>query len=128
MAMKKIVVVDDDETIRKTFFLLLHKKFKIYLAKDAREALQRFRRSAIDLIITDVKLPDMTGLEMVAEFRKVGNNVPVVLISAYPDLIKLEELEKLKIGYFFVKPLDLEAITRSINYILIPPEARALSF
>jgi|Deesub1362A_J573_1020465.scaffolds.fasta_scaffold00203_28 DNA-binding NtrC family response regulator len=127
MATKKIIVVDDDETIRKTFFLLLHKNFKVYLAKNAREALQRFRRSAIDLIITDVKLPDMTGLEMVAEFRKVGNEAPVVLISAYPDLIKLEELEKLKIGYFFVKPLDLEALTRSINYILIPPETRAMS-
>ncbi|MCD6193106.1 MAG: hypothetical protein DRJ11_05875 [Candidatus Aminicenantes bacterium] len=127
MATKKIIVVDDDETIRKTFFLLLHKNFKVYLAKNAREALQRFRRSAIDLIITDVKLPDMTGLEMVAEFRKAHNEAPVVLISAYPDLIKLEELEKLKIGYFFVKPLDLEALTRSINYILIPPETRALS-
>lgn len=127
MATKKIIVVDDDETIRKTFFLLLHKNFKVYLAKNAREALQRFRRSAIDLIITDVKLPDMTGLEMVAEFRKAHNEAPVVLISAYPDLIKLEELEKLKIGYFFVKPLDLEALTRSINYILIPPETRAMS-
>lgn len=126
--MKKIIVVDDDETIRKTFFLLLHKKFKVYLAKDAREALQRIRRSAIDLIITDVKLPDMTGLEMVAEARKAGNEAPVVLISAYPDLIRLEELDKLKIGYFFVKPLDLEALTRSINYILVPPEMRELSF
>jgi len=51
MSDKKIIVVDDDESIRKTFFLILQKDYRVYLAKDSKEALQRFKRAKIDLII-----------------------------------------------------------------------------
>ena len=120
MSDKKIIVVDDDESIRKTFFLILHENYRVYLAKDSREALQRFKKAKIHLIIADLKLPGLNGLEMVHEFRESGYRGDVILISAYPDLIKLDELSRLSISHFFVKPLDLEALNRSINHLLSP--------
>lgn len=118
MSEKKIVVVDDDESIRKTFFLILHENYRVYLAKDSREALQRFKKAKIDLIIADLKLPYLNGLEMIARFRKFGYKGEVILISAYPDLINVDKLSHLSISHFFVKPLDLEALNRSIDYLL----------
>lgn len=118
MTEKKIVVVDDDESIRKTFFLILHRNYQVYLAKDSKEALQRFKNAKVDLIIADLKLPYMNGLEMISKFRESGYGGEVILISAFPDLMKVDELANLSISQFFVKPLDLEALTRSIDDLL----------
>lgn len=115
---KKIVVVDDEESIRKTFFLILNKKYRVYLAKDSQEALDRFKNAKIDLVIADLKLPDMSGIELVAQLRKFGYRGEVILISAHPDQINPEELSRLSISHFFVKPLDLNALSRSIDYLI----------
>ena len=118
MSEKKIVVVDDDESIRKTFFLILHENYRVYLAKDAKEALQRFKKAKIDLIIADLKLPYTNGLEMINKFRESGYKGDAILISAFPDLINVDELSRLSVSHFFVKPLDLDALNRSIEHIL----------
>lgn len=119
---KRIMVVDDDESIRKTFYLILNKNYQIFLAKNTREAFHHFRKAKIDLIIADLKLPDGSGVEMTAKFRDAGYTGEVILISAYPDLIDLEELTRLSIGHFFVKPLDLKALNHSIDVLLCPQE------
>lgn len=118
MSDKKIIIVDDDESIRKTFFLILNKNYRVYLAKDSKEALQRFKRAKIDLIIADLKLPYLDGVEMVAKFRELGYRGNVILISAYPDLVNVDELSRLSISHFFVKPLDLDSLNRSIDHLL----------
>ena len=118
MSEKKIIVVDDDESIRKTFFLILHENYRVYLAKDAKEALQRFKKAKIDLIIADLKLPYTNGLEMINKFRESGYQGDAILISAFPDLINVDELSRLSVSHFFVKPLDLDALNRSIEHIL----------
>jgi len=120
MQEKKIVIVDDDESIRKTFFLILNKNYRVYMAKDSKEALKRFKKANVNLIIADLKLPDDTGLEMITKFRESGYRGEAILISAYPDLVNMDELKRLSIGHFFVKPLDLNALNQSIDYLLYP--------
>ncbi len=115
---KKVVIVDDDESIRKTFFLILNPEYLVYLAKNAEEALQRFADTDIDLIIADLKLPHLNGLEMISEFRKKGYKGEAILISAFPDLLNPETLSGLDIRKTFVKPLDLDALNRSIEILL----------
>jgi DNA-binding NtrC family response regulator len=118
MSTKKIIVVDDEETIRKTFSLILDKQYRVYLAKDAAEALARHKASTVDLVIADYRLPDMNGVELVAELRKSGYRGDVILISAHPDMIEPNLLSRLSISHFFAKPLDLNALSRSIDYLL----------
>jgi two-component system nitrogen regulation response regulator NtrX len=115
---KKIVVVDDDETIRKTFFLILNQAYRVYLAKDGREVLERFKKSDVDLIIADYRLPAMDGIELVSALRKAGYRGEVILISAHADMIEPDVLSRLAISHFFAKPLDLTALSRSIDYLL----------
>jgi DNA-binding NtrC family response regulator len=118
MIKKKVVVVDDDESIRKTFFLILNKDYLVYLAKNAEEALRRFEGTDVDLIIADLKLPRLSGLDMIARFRKAGYAGEVILISAFPDLLDTESLSDLRISQSFVKPLDLNALNQSIERLL----------
>lgn len=118
MTEKKIVIVDDDDCIRKTFFMILHENYRVYLAKDPKEALSKFKKADIDLIIADLKLPYINGLEMISQFRESGYKGEAMLISAYPDLVTADELNRLSIGHFFVKPLDLTALNQSIDHLL----------
>lgn len=124
MNAKRIVVIDDDESIRKTFFLILSRKYLVYLARDAQEALSRFTKTEVDLIIADYKLPRTAGVEngldMIAAFRRAGYRGKIILISAFPDLVQREEVHSLAISDFFVKPLDLQAFNRSIDGLLGP--------
>ena len=125
MAEKRIVVVDDDEFIRKTFSLLLKKQYRVFLARDSEEALRAFKDLKFDLIIADLRLPRLSGLELVARFRALGYRGEAILISAYPDCISIDELSRHSIGHFFAKPLDLNVLSRSIDYLLQPKEATA---
>lgn len=125
MAEKKILVVDDDESIRKTFFLMLKKQYRVFLGKDSEEALRDYKNGKFDLIIADLKLPGSSGLEMIARFRELGFRGEAILISAHPDCVSVEELSRFGIGYFFAKPLDFQALTRSIEYLLQSEEATA---
>jgi DNA-binding NtrC family response regulator len=120
MTGKKIVIVDDDETIRKTFFLLLSKKYRVYPVKDSEEALARFGHAKVDLVIADYKLPCLNGLELIKRLRASGFEGEAMLISAHPDLVKVEDLNRFSISHFFVKPLDLEILNASIDRVLQP--------
>ncbi len=122
MSEKKIVFVDDDESIRKTFFLMFKKNYRVYLAKDSDQALREFKNLRFDLIVADYRLPHLNGLEMIGRFRDLGYKGDAILISAYADLIKIEDLERYAVGHFFVKPLDFHVLTRSIEYLLQPRE------
>lgn len=122
MAAKKIVVVDDDKNIRKTFDLLLGKKYKVYSAKDSKEALTRLRNSPADLIIADYKLPDCNGLDLIKKLRSTGFEGGAMLISAHPDLVPVEDMSRFAISHFFVKPLDLALLNVSIDRVLQPKD------
>ncbi|MGB9892931.1 MAG: response regulator [Candidatus Saccharicenans sp.] len=118
MNSKRIVIVDDDESIRKTFFLLLAERYNVYLARDAKEALARFEKSPVDLIIADFRLPRKNGLQMLQDFRRAGYQGRIILISAFPEQIKSEELASLGVDRMFIKPLDLKSLTEAIDLLL----------
>jgi len=120
MTGKKIVIVDDDETIRKTFFLLLNKRYRVYPVKNSEEALARFGHAKVDLVIADYKLPSLNGLELIKRLRASGFEGEAMLISAHPDLVKIEDLSRFSISHFFVKPLDLDILNASIDRVLQP--------
>ncbi len=120
MLAKKIVIVDDDEMIRKTFVLLLGKKYRVSSLKDSEEALAKLRNARPDLVIADYKLPHLNGLELIKRLREAGFEGEAMLISAHPDMVKIEDLSRFSISHFFVKPLDLNALNVSIDRVLQP--------
>jgi two-component system nitrogen regulation response regulator NtrX len=125
MIEKKILIVDDDESIRKTFHLLLKKQYRVFLAKDSEEALRDHKSVNFDLIIADLRLPRLNGFELIDRFRDLGYRGEAIMISAHPDCISIDELGRHSIGHFFAKPLDLTILSRSIDYLLQPKEAVA---
>jgi len=118
MATKKIAIIDDDQNIRKTFSLLLGKKYKVSSMRDSREALSKLKNSRVDLVIADYKLPFLNGMELIKKLREQGFEGEAMLITAHPDDVKIEDMSRLAISHFFVKPLDLSVLDLSIDRVL----------
>ncbi len=123
--MKKILIVEDDENIRKTFALLLGKKYRVSAEKDPADALQKHASSRFELVIADMKMPHMTGVEFIRKLRQTGYRGDAMLITAHPDLVDTNDLSRLGISHFFVKPLDLNVLDVSIERIFQAAEAPA---
>ncbi len=117
---KKIVLVDDDETVRKTFTLLLGKKYRVLPLKDPRQALAQLKNGRADLIIADYKLPFFNGMELIKRLRENGFEGEAMLITAHPDEVRIEDMGRFAISHFFVKPLDLNDLNLSIDRVLQP--------
>lgn len=120
MAAKKIVLVDDDENIRKTFVLLLGKKYRVSCLKDPRVALAKLKNSRVDLVIADYRLPHLNGMELIKKLREAGFAGEAMLITGHPDQVRIEDMSRFSISHFFVKPLDLNALNLSIDRVLQP--------
>jgi DNA-binding NtrC family response regulator len=118
MSNKMILIVDDDATLRKTFTLLLKGKYRILAVGDAEEALTKLHRAKADLVIADYRLPALNGLDLIRKLRASGFEGEAMLISAHPDEVKVEEMSRLGISHFFVKPLDLSLLNVSIDRLL----------
>jgi DNA-binding NtrC family response regulator len=119
-AIKKIVLVDDDETVRKTFTLLLGKKYKVLPLKDPRQALSQLKSGRADLVIADYRLPFINGMELIRRLRENGFEGEAMLITAHPDEVRIEDMSRFAISHFFVKPLDLNDLNLSIDRVLNP--------
>ena len=106
-----LLVVDDQMGVRRLISeALLDAGYLVDQAVDGREALDLLKEKKYQLIILDVKMPGMSGLETLREIRKIDRDVPVVLMTAYEELDLLEEADKLGVAHFLCKPFDLNEL------------------
>ena len=83
--MKKILLVDDEESIHLLYRQVLEEEgYKVYSALTGKDALQTVRLVTPDLVVLDIYMPEMNGIEVLREIKAIKPNMPVVLFSAYP--------------------------------------------
>lgn len=116
-AMKKILVVDDEEDIRwslKEFLVNKELQAQVVTAGSGEEALEKLAKERIDLVITDIKMPGMSGLDLLVEIKNRFPYISVIIMTAFPSSeFKREAL--LKGGIYFVeKPFDIKALREKV--------------
>lgn len=110
---KKILLIDDEELITKSIGKLLRKRgYDVLTAKSGEEALDLVQKEFLDLIVSDVRMPTMNGIETIKTIRqfqkKVGRKaVPEILITGYADDAMMREAERLKVADCLYKPFDI---------------------
>lgn len=109
---KKILVIDDEELVTKSLMQLLKKEgYKVTIAKSGKQALEEVKKKDFNLIVCDVRMPDMDGVETIRKIRKYleqsqKETIREVLITGYADLDKYEESIGLEVSGFLNKPFD----------------------
>jgi len=111
-----ILLAEDDESVRESFkrVLLLFVNH-VYSAKDGEEALKLYEKHNPDIIITDIKMPKMNGLEFIKKIRESDHDTPVIVTSAYTDQDFLLESIKLSLVEYVVKPIKESDLDRLLK-------------
>lgn len=109
--MAKILVIDDDESIRETLSNFLRReKYEVYSAADAASGKEVIKKHQPDLIISDIRMPGMTGLELMKEIKEVNQNIHFILMTAYDDMqTTVEAMQKGAYDYI-EKPLEIDKL------------------
>ncbi len=111
-----ILYIDDEENIRiniKKVLLLLCEN--VFDAQNIEEAKYIIKNQRIDIIISDINLPDTNGIEFIKELRKTDKTIPVILLSAFTDTKYLLEATKLKLVDYLTKPVDFKTLNNSLH-------------
>lgn len=115
-----VLYVEDDPVVNRETKKLLEKLFKsVRTASDGEEGLALFRQYHDDLVITDIQMPKLTGLEMTKKIREFDQNVPIVIFSAYDDKENLFMAIEYGISQYVIKPLDIPTFMLSLKKVLI---------
>ena len=106
-----ILIVDDDEVMRDTLSDVLKKKgYEVVVAGSGNEALSVVKRSIIDLILLDMKLPDLDGLEVLKRVKEFDTEILVVMMTAYSDVQTAVSSMKMGAYHYINKPFELEEL------------------
>lgn len=112
-----IMVVDDDQTLLKFFKIHLNKFFsRVVVVKSAKEALDAMKEKEIDLVLSDIRMPRVSGLSLLKKIRNQDASIPVYLISgALLTEEQMEEISEVADG-FLKKPFSVDEIQDFINH------------
>jgi DNA-binding NtrC family response regulator len=111
---KRILLIDDDDSLRRvTEYNLAAAGFTLETAASGHEGLEAFKRATPDLVVTDVKLGDMNGLDVLSEIKAIVPGLPVIVITAFGSIEMAVEAMRQGAFTFITKPFDRETLRLS---------------
>jgi len=112
----RLLYVEDDEDIAEEVSFFLKRRVKeLHVAKDGQEGMELFVKYRPDVVVTDIQMPKMNGLEMIAKIREINTEVPVIITSAYNDIDFLSHSIELGVNGYITKPINLSHMLESIK-------------
>jgi len=114
--MSNILIIDDEKAIRKTLSeILSYEGYKIEEASDGEEGLKKFKEKAYDVVLCDIKMPKLDGLEFLDKAREANPDVPVIMISGHGTIETAVEAVKKGAYDYISKPPDLNRLLITIR-------------
>lgn len=114
-----ILVVEDEIKTRESLINVLSERFsKVIGAQNGDEALKKFKKFKPDLVITDIAMPIMDGLDMAREIKEISDDVPIVVLSAYSEKERLLRSIDIGIDKYLIKPIDIEELFKVLDCLV----------
>jgi len=113
--MPRVLLVDDDETIRDTLYELLSEFYVCQTAETAEKAFARLEADEYDVVLTDISMPGLSGLELLGHVRQKFPDTPVIIISGIGDQEHAQGLIRLGAFDFLLKPFSLDVVEKSVR-------------
>lgn len=118
-----ILVVDDESGIRQSFNMILKDDYNLILAENGLQAIDKFKKNAVDLVLLDILLPDTGGLELLKEMKSIDSSVEIIMVTAVKEVSIAVKAIKLGAYEYIMKPFNVDDILSIIARSL---EKRAL--
>ncbi|MEM0938845.1 MAG: response regulator [Bacteroidota bacterium] len=118
--MKKILYVDDEEFNRYVFNEEFSEKFIVFSVSSGKDALELLKYESVDIVVSDMKMPVMNGLELIREIRKFDRRTPCVMLSAlFQNKMITEDIRSGIITKCVRKPWDTDELVKLLNDLII---------
>jgi YesN/AraC family two-component response regulator len=106
--MVNILLVDDDISSVTALTNLLEHAHTLRIASNGLDAIQTFQIAHFDVVITDIRMPKMDGIDLLKAIRKFNKSAAVIILTGYPSQDNIRDAEIYGVSAFFTKPLDVE--------------------
>jgi putative two-component system response regulator len=110
-----ILIVDDEVGPRESLRMILKPIYEIYTAANGDEALQVISKESIDLVTLDLRMPGLSGIDVLREIKKIKADVEVIVITGYGTLTNAQEAIRYGAGDFISKPFNVADIIAIIS-------------
>lgn len=122
-----ILIVDDDASLRDMLQIILKKEgYEVLCAEDSRAALDILKQGKIRLVISDIKMPDLSGIELLKKIKGIDASMPVIMITAYASTADAVEAMKLGAENYVTKPFNIDelklVVSRAMSRRMIEDE------
>ena len=114
-----ILVVDDEESVRRSFDVIFRDDYEVLTVPDGERALAKVQDLMPNLMFLDIRMPGMGGLEVLAEVRRIDEDLEVVVVTAVSDVATAIEAMKLGAFSYIIKPFDVNAIQQIASRALL---------
>ena len=112
----QILVVDDEETVRRSIQKRLEKEgYRVLAIDNALDALKIFEMGSFDTVLSDIRMPEMDGIELLGRIQELGGHVPVIIITGDPSLDTAQESVKRGAYDYITKPIQREVLTQTVS-------------
>ncbi len=116
MMKESILAVDDDPTILRLFEIALEREgYRVYPASSAEEALEILKERDFHVMLFDLKLPGMNGIDLCRKVKGERPDAVIFAITAYPSIFEISGCLSAGFDDYFSKPVDLDMLVRSIR-------------
>lgn len=124
MSQASVLIVDDEPFARQALSEWLRRKnFRVIEADDGRQAMERIRKDEPDIIISDMVMPGMDGLQLLKEAKTVRADVPFLMVTGYPSHSSAVKAIQQGASDYLAKPFTPEELTRRVNRTLLQKSA-----
>ncbi|OPX18663.1 hypothetical protein BXT86_00125 [candidate division WOR-3 bacterium 4484_100] len=114
MDKKRILICDDEESIRLLLSEALKDDYEVVETGDGHDALRMVTKEHFDLLVIDIKMPQMHGIEAIERIRARNNKIPIIVCTAYQRLEDDIVLKTSDVGAFFSKPIDIKEFKQKV--------------
>jgi len=115
MDKKTVLVVDDEEIIRDFLFEVLNDDFEVSTASDGDEAIDKLKEQSYDLVITDLKMPRVSGDEVVRFAKQSDPEAKVIVITGYSSLYSVSKSANHGASAFLSKPFSIKELMQTVS-------------
>jgi len=114
----KILFVEDEIEICKNIDEAIGDLFALFeIAYDGYAGIKKYKKITHDIIITDISMPKLNGLDMISKIRKISTSVPIVILSAFSEKEHLFKAIDMRVNKYLVKPIDVDELLNIISKI-----------
>ena len=116
----KVLYVEDEILLRDTTCNSLNSILKeLIVANNGKEGLEKFQNESFDLIITDLSMPVMNGVDMIHAIREIDSKIPIIITTAYGSQNEdVEKLSKVEGVQYIMKPVDIMKLVQMIDKVI----------